>query len=82
MGQDGKHRSGGRGACTPPVVTGLCQAFVPGVLARVLDSAPPRSLRRHTQCEAMTSHYEICILLIEFEEDKFGLRVSESGGER
>jgi DNA excision repair protein ERCC-4 len=30
----------------------------------------------------MTSHYEICILLIEFEEDKFGLRVSESGGER
>lgn len=31
--------------------------------------------RRHTQCEAMTSHYEICILLIEFDEDKFGMRV-------
>lgn len=31
---------------------------------------------RHTQCEAMTAHYETCILLIEFEEDKFGIRVS------
>jgi hypothetical protein len=31
---------------------------------------------RHSQCEAMTAHYEICILLIEFEEDKFSLRVS------
>jgi hypothetical protein len=24
----------------------------------------------------MSAHYEICILLIEFEEDKFGMRVS------
>lgn len=24
----------------------------------------------------MTAHYETCILLIEFEEDKFGIRVS------
>ena len=31
---------------------------------------------RHTQCEAMSAHYEVCILLIEFEEDKFGMRVS------
>jgi ERCC4-type nuclease len=31
---------------------------------------------RHTQCESMTAHYEICILLIEFEEDRFSLRVS------
>lgn len=31
---------------------------------------------RHTQCQSMLSHYEICILLIEFEEDKFGMRVS------
>lgn len=33
---------------------------------------------RHSQCEAMTAHYETCILLIEFEEDKFGLRVGLS----
>ncbi|WVF66815.1 hypothetical protein IAT40_001557 [Kwoniella sp. CBS 6097] len=33
--------------------------------------------RLHTQCESMTSHYETCILLIEFEEDKFGLRSRE-----
>ncbi|KAL7419755.1 DNA repair protein RAD16 [Cryptotrichosporon argae] len=33
--------------------------------------------RLHTQCEAMTSHYETCILLIEFEEDRFGLRTKE-----
>ncbi|WVR04063.1 hypothetical protein IAU60_001062 [Kwoniella sp. DSM 27419] len=33
--------------------------------------------RLHTQCESMTAHYEICILLIEFEEDKFGLRSRE-----
>ncbi|WVQ62983.1 uncharacterized protein L199_001132 [Kwoniella botswanensis] len=33
--------------------------------------------RLHTQCESMTAHYEICILLIEFEEDKFGLRTRE-----
>ncbi|ORY29555.1 hypothetical protein BCR39DRAFT_532115 [Naematelia encephala] len=33
--------------------------------------------RLHTQCEAMTAHYDICILLIEFEEDKFGLRTRE-----
>ncbi|EIW69128.1 hypothetical protein TREMEDRAFT_62855 [Tremella mesenterica DSM 1558] len=33
--------------------------------------------RLHTQCEAMAAHYEICILLIEFEEDKFGLRTRE-----
>lgn len=32
--------------------------------------------RLHTQCEAMSAHYEICILLIEFEEGKFGIRVS------
>jgi hypothetical protein len=32
---------------------------------------------RHSQCEAMTAHYETCILLIEFEEDKFSLRVSQ-----
>lgn len=31
---------------------------------------------RHTQCEAMSAHYEVCILLIEFEEGKFGMRVS------
>ncbi|KAL1410200.1 DNA repair protein RAD16 [Vanrija albida] len=30
--------------------------------------------RLHTQCEAMSAHYEVCILLIEFEEDKFGMR--------
>lgn len=34
--------------------------------------------QRHTQCEAMTSHYETCILLIEFDEDKFGMRVGLS----
>ncbi|AAW45049.2 conserved hypothetical protein [Cryptococcus deneoformans JEC21] len=33
--------------------------------------------RLHTQCEAMTSHYETCILLIEFDEDKFGMRTKE-----
>jgi DNA excision repair protein ERCC-4 len=33
-------------------------------------------MNRHTQCESMTAHYEICILLIEFEEDRFSLRVS------
>ncbi|WWD16753.1 hypothetical protein CI109_101184 [Kwoniella shandongensis] len=33
--------------------------------------------RLHTQCESMTAHYETCILLIEFEEDKFGLRTRE-----
>ena len=33
---------------------------------------------RHSQCEAMSAHYEVCILLIEFEEDKFGLRVSRT----
>ncbi|KAK4688167.1 DNA excision repair protein ERCC-4, partial [Tremellales sp. Uapishka_1] len=33
--------------------------------------------RLHTQCESMTAHYEVCILLIEFEEDKFGLRTRE-----
>nr|ODN98611.1 DNA excision repair protein ERCC-4 [Cryptococcus depauperatus CBS 7855] len=32
---------------------------------------------RHTQCEQMTAHYEICILLIEFDEDRFGLRTKE-----
>lgn len=37
---------------------------------------PHQAHGRHSQCEAMTAHYEICILLIEFEEDKFGLRVS------
>ncbi|KIR25849.1 DNA excision repair protein ERCC-4 [Cryptococcus deuterogattii 99/473] len=31
----------------------------------------------HTQCEAMTSHYETCVLLIEFDEDKFGMRTKE-----
>ena len=31
---------------------------------------------RHTQCESMTAHYEVCILLIEFEEESFGFRVS------
>lgn len=36
----------------------------------------PLTGTRHTQCEAMTAHYETCILLIEFEEDKFGIRVS------
>jgi len=33
--------------------------------------------RLHTQCASMTAHYETCILLIEFEEDKFGLRTRE-----
>ncbi|KLT38478.1 hypothetical protein CC85DRAFT_281064 [Cutaneotrichosporon oleaginosum] len=33
--------------------------------------------RLHTQCEAMSAHYEICILLIEFEEGKFGMRTKE-----
>ncbi|BEJ11286.1 hypothetical protein CspHIS471_0107080 [Cutaneotrichosporon sp. HIS471] len=33
--------------------------------------------RLHTQCEAMSAHYEICILLIEFEEGKFGIRTKE-----
>lgn len=27
------------------------------------------------QCESMTAQYETCILLIEFEDDRFGLRV-------
>ena len=35
-------------------------------------------MTRHSQCESMTAHYETCILLIEFEEDKFGLRVCDS----
>ncbi|WVQ73869.1 hypothetical protein IAR50_003450 [Cryptococcus sp. DSM 104548] len=33
--------------------------------------------RLHTQCEQMTAHYETCILLIEFDEDKFGMRTKE-----
>ncbi|ORX36395.1 hypothetical protein BD324DRAFT_642553 [Kockovaella imperatae] len=33
--------------------------------------------RLHSQCESMTAHYAICILLIEFEEDKYGLRTRE-----
>lgn len=44
---------------------------------RLCVSPPNLALltRRHTQVEGMTAHYEICILLIEFEEDKYGLRV-------
>ena len=47
-----------------------CECFALCLARRIVLTS------RYSQCEAMMAHYETCILLIEFDEDRFGLRVS------